>query len=46
MLKFEEYEDRFKQLYPNYTEEQLREVFDLRLWFRRWIVENFELFYN
>jgi hypothetical protein len=35
MLKFEEYEDKLKKLCPNYTEEQLREVFELRVQFWR-----------
>jgi len=46
MLKFEEYKEELEKLLPNYTEEQLKEVFELRVQFWRWIVENFDLFYN
>jgi hypothetical protein len=31
MLDFNEYRDSFKKLYPNYLEEQLKEIFDLRV---------------
>lgn len=34
MLKFEKYEDELKNLFPNYTEEQLREFFELLVNFR------------
>lgn len=46
MPKFEDYEEEFKILLPDYTEEKLREVFELRVQFWRWIVENFDLFYD
>lgn len=31
MLDFNEFRDDFKQLYPSYFEEQLKEVFELRV---------------
>jgi len=31
MPKFEEYADEFKKLYPFYSDEQLREVFELKV---------------
>lgn len=31
MLTFEKYRDEFKSLYPDYTEEQLEEIFELRV---------------
>ncbi len=46
MPKFEDYEEEFKKLFPDYTEEKLREVFELRVQFWRWIIENFDLFFD
>jgi hypothetical protein len=31
MLDFNDYRDSFQKLYPNYSEEQLKEIFDLRV---------------
>lgn len=46
MIDFEEYNNKFKRLYPNYSEEQLRETFELRVNFWKWLIENFDLFFN
>ena len=31
MLDFNEYRDSFQKLYPTYSEEQLNEIFELRV---------------
>jgi len=31
MLNFDKYEERYKTLYPDYTDEQLREIFELKI---------------
>ena len=46
MLKFEEYEEELKKILPDYTDEQLKKVFELKVNFWTWIIENFDLFYN
>lgn len=40
------YKQRLKLLYPNYTDEKLEEIYQLRLEFWKWLVENFDLFYK
>ncbi len=46
MLDFNEYRDNFRKLYPNYSEEQLKEVFELMVDFWKWMIENFDIFFN
>lgn len=46
MPKFEEYENEFKRLYPSYSDEHLREIFEFRVKFWKWLIENFDLFFN
>lgn len=33
MLNFDEYKDEFKKLYPTYSDEKLKELFELRVKF-------------
>lgn len=46
MLSFEEYKDEFKKLYPDYSDEKLKEIFESRVKFWKWLIENFDLFFN
>lgn len=46
MLNFDEYKDEFKKLYPTYSDEKLKELFELRVKFWNWLIENFDLFFN
>ena len=46
MLNFDAYKDEFKKLYPTYSDEKLKELFELRVKFWNWLIENFDLFFN
>jgi len=46
MLNFLEHKDEFKKLYPSYSDEKIEEIFELRVQFWEWLVENFDLFFN
>lgn len=46
MLKFEKYKDEFKELYPDYPDEKLKEIFELTVNFRQWLIENFDTFFD
>ncbi len=42
----QKYKQRLKLLYPHYSDKQLETIYELRLKFWVWIIENFDLFYN
>lgn len=46
MLNFEKYESELKKLHPNLTEDQLKEIFESRVKFWQWLIENYDLFFN
>lgn len=41
-----EYREKLKALYPDYTDEELEEVYESRKDFREGIIKNFDLFYS
>lgn len=40
------YREKLIELYPDYTEEQLEEIFEARVQFWSGIIQNFDLFYT
>ena len=46
MLDYKDFEDDLKKLLPNFSDEKLREIFELRLDFWAWIIENLDTFYD
>ena len=46
MLNYEDFEDDLKKILPNCSDEQLRKIFELRLDFWAWIIENLDTFYK
>ena len=46
MLDFEEYKEELRIMYPNFADKQLKEIFELRVKFWEWLIDNFDLFFN
>lgn len=46
MLDFNEYRDNFKKLFPTYTEEELEYTFEVWVDFWKWLIENFDIFFD
>ena len=46
MLDFNEHRDSFKKLFPTYTEEELEYTFEVWVDFWKWMVENFDIFFD
>lgn len=46
MLDFNEYKEDFERLFPTYSEEELKEFFELLVDFYKWMVENFDKFFD
>ncbi len=42
----EKYKQKLKEIYPTYNDNQIEEIYNLRLKFWVAIVENFDLFYK
>jgi len=41
-----EYRERLKVVYPDYTDEQIEELIELRVNFWRWMIQNFDKFFD
>lgn len=46
MPNFEECKDEYKKLYPDYSESELKILFNLRVEFWEWLIENYDLFFK
>lgn len=46
MLNFEKHKDEYKKLYPNYSDKELKYIFELRVEFWEWLIKNYDLFFN
>lgn len=42
----EEYKQRLKEIYPEYTDKEIDELLELTIDFWKWLIENFDLFFN
>lgn len=42
-IDYEKYRERFEELYPDMSEEQRIEIFEMRIVFWLWLVENYDL---
>lgn len=42
----EKYKQKLKEIYPDYTDEEIEKLVELMIDFRKWLIENFDLFFN
>lgn len=45
-IDYEKYRKRFEELYPEMTEKERVEIFEMRVIFWEWLVKNQDLFLN